>query len=444
MVTPTGYTALDLVGFTDRGAYSSSANYVKNDLAHYAGSIWRCLIDDTTNIVPAEGVNWTVFVAEPSNLVEASIAPIETSPAMAAHAQGTQLFYNDTLYKAKTAIAIGDTLTVGTNIEAADKVTVQISSKANSADLATVATSGAYSDLSGTPSLATVATSGSYSDLNNKPTLGTAAAKDSTNAVTQSSTDLVESGAVYTEIDSLNEALTNEVATRVANGAHNLLPNNAKTQVINGVTFTVNSDGSVTANVPANPNAVTLSLTTTLKLPAGTYKLTGCPSGGSTTRYYMQGVGNVDYTTGSAILDTGEGFTFTLTATNTLLFNILIRTGFTEGGTITFYPMIRLASDPDTTYRPYAMTNRRLTERMSVGYMKVSLTANTTKTVSSDIDLVEGAKPVRPAFSWFTCVNFSANVDANVTINVDSGNIYIRSTATHTVGIRWLQFDPYI
>lgn len=37
--------------------------------------------------------------------------------------------------------------------------------------LATVATSGAYSDLSGTPSLATVATTGSYTDLINKPTL---------------------------------------------------------------------------------------------------------------------------------------------------------------------------------------------------------------------------------------------------------------------------------
>lgn len=159
-----------------------------------------------------------------------------------------------------------------------------------------------------------------------------------------------------------NEAFTNEVATRAANGAHNLLPNIATSQVINGVTFTVNSDGSVTANVPANPNAATLSLTTTLKLPAGTYKLTGCPSGGSTTRYYMQGAGDVDYTTGSAILDTGEGFTFTLTATNTLLFNILIRTGFTEGGTITFYPIIRLASDTDPTYTPYAKTNRELTK----------------------------------------------------------------------------------
>jgi hypothetical protein len=44
--------------------------------------------------------------------------------------------------------------------------------------LATVATSGAYADLSGTPSLATVATSGAYSDLSGLPTLGTAAALD--------------------------------------------------------------------------------------------------------------------------------------------------------------------------------------------------------------------------------------------------------------------------
>ena len=43
----------------------------------------------------------------------------------------------------------------------------------NKPSLATVATSGLYSDLSGTPSLATVATSGSYNDLSNKPTIPT-------------------------------------------------------------------------------------------------------------------------------------------------------------------------------------------------------------------------------------------------------------------------------
>ena len=46
--------------------------------------------------------------------------------------------------------------------------------------LATVATTGAYSDLSGTPSLATVATSGAYSDLSGLPTLGTASASATT------------------------------------------------------------------------------------------------------------------------------------------------------------------------------------------------------------------------------------------------------------------------
>lgn len=43
----------------------------------------------------------------------------------------------------------------------------------NKPNLATVATSGSYSDLSNKPNLATVATSGSYNDLSNKPTIPT-------------------------------------------------------------------------------------------------------------------------------------------------------------------------------------------------------------------------------------------------------------------------------
>lgn len=46
-----------------------------------------------------------------------------------------------------------------------------LDAKAALSSLATVATSGAYTDLTGKPSLATVATSGSYNDLTNKPTL---------------------------------------------------------------------------------------------------------------------------------------------------------------------------------------------------------------------------------------------------------------------------------
>lgn len=47
--------------------------------------------------------------------------------------------------------------------------------------LAAVATTGAYADLTGKPSLATVATTGAYADLSGKPTLGTLASQDANN-----------------------------------------------------------------------------------------------------------------------------------------------------------------------------------------------------------------------------------------------------------------------
>ena len=80
-------------------------------------------------------------------------------------------------------------------------------------DLATVAKTGSYNDLSNTPSLATVATSGNYADLSNKPTLGTAAAKDSTSTILSGSTDLIESGSVYSLKQTLETALDGKINT---------------------------------------------------------------------------------------------------------------------------------------------------------------------------------------------------------------------------------------
>jgi hypothetical protein len=55
-----------------------------------------------------------------------------------------------------------------------DVETVDIPVALKFAALATVASTGLYSDLTGKPSLATVATSGSYNDLSNKPTIPSA------------------------------------------------------------------------------------------------------------------------------------------------------------------------------------------------------------------------------------------------------------------------------
>lgn len=60
---------------------------------------------------------------------------------------------------------------------------VDLSDYAKSADLAKVATSGNYSDLSGTPTLSTVATTGSYNDLIDKPTYDSDFSDTSTNAI---------------------------------------------------------------------------------------------------------------------------------------------------------------------------------------------------------------------------------------------------------------------
>ena len=57
----------------------------------------------------------------------------------------------------------------------------------NKPSLATVATSGNYSDLNGTPSLATVATSGDYDDLQNKPTIPAAPVQSDWNEADSSS-----------------------------------------------------------------------------------------------------------------------------------------------------------------------------------------------------------------------------------------------------------------
>lgn len=132
MTEPTGYTALDLVGFTDKGNYNAATAYVKNDLVHYSGDIWRCLVDDTTNITPVEGANWTVFIEAPTNAIEGIIAPIETNPATNSYAVGRQFIYNDKLYEVITAITAGDTLVpyeddpTNANIQLADPVETQL------------------------------------------------------------------------------------------------------------------------------------------------------------------------------------------------------------------------------------------------------------------------------------------------------------------------------
>ena len=90
----------------------------------------------------------------------------------------------------KEIIGKSDLATVATSGSYADL--------SNKPSLATVATSGSYSDLSNKPSLATVATSGSYADLSNKPTIPSAVTVDS--ALSTTSTNPVQNKVVAAAI----------------------------------------------------------------------------------------------------------------------------------------------------------------------------------------------------------------------------------------------------
>lgn len=64
---PEGYKPLGFAGFTDKGGYSESEVYAENDIVHKDNTAWRCLVNGTTGITPAEGENWTVFIASESD-----------------------------------------------------------------------------------------------------------------------------------------------------------------------------------------------------------------------------------------------------------------------------------------------------------------------------------------------------------------------------------------
>lgn len=138
------------------------------------------------------------------------------------------------------------------------------------------------------------------------------------------------------------------------NGAVNMCKNNATTQIINGITFTVNDDGTVTADGTATANA-DLDLNPGFIEKANVlYRLSGGPSGGSQSTWLLYERNSPN------ALDTGDGVLFSRTEDVTASVRIRIYAGQTVSNLI-FKPMISVASY-DGDYVPYAKSNKELTD----------------------------------------------------------------------------------
>ena len=150
-------------------------------------------------------------------------------------------------------------------------------------------------------------------------------------------------------------------------GAKNLidpssLAYHGQTRTTNGITLTyidgvVNINGTATANTDfailsyANINS--------LRAVYGDMILNGCDNGSPSTYFMYLGVNNVNKFVHS------ENKEVLIDANATYTLNLQVKNGTTVNN-VKLYPMLRLASDPDDTYAPYAMTNRELTELATV------------------------------------------------------------------------------
>ena len=135
---------------------------------------------------------------------------------------------------------------------------------------------------------------------------------------------------------------------------HHIYPSETK----NGVTFTENTDGTVKVNGTATANAehsLTYRITSTYGtcfLEKGTYIISGCPSGGGSSKYEI-GVNTTVGGSGVTLArDYGSGATFTLADDGLVGTWITVRNGVTVNNLV-FRPMIVVASETDSTYEPY-------------------------------------------------------------------------------------------
>lgn len=135
----------------------------------------------------------------------------------------------------------------------------------------------------------------------------------------------------------------------------NLIPNNLTNQTINGIAFVVNSDGSVTINGTASATIQINLLTNTIgeadeiTLPAGTYTLQGCPTGGSSSTYKLDITNN-----GSAVITDYGNNVYSRTFTDSWVFDrvrIVVQSGTTINN-LTFKPML-VEGNTNVPYEPY-------------------------------------------------------------------------------------------
>lgn len=178
----------------------------------------------------------------------------------------------------------------------------------------------------------------------------------------------------------------------------NLLDNTATTKISNGITFTVNSDGTVLVDGTNDTSANSSLVINRYDLSPGTYILNGCPSGGASNTYRLAIQETGSYSILGSI-DIGNGSReFTIDTTTSVQIAIFIQKGLTINNLL-FKPMLREATIADGTYEQYG--------------------ASPSPVYPSEIENLEGEN-ICPSLNITRTINgvtFTKNKDGSYTLN---------------------------
>ena len=255
------------------------------------------------------------------------------------------------------------------------------------------------------------------------------------NAPTENSNNPVKSNGLYVANRNIYEAMSEM-------GAKNLFRVMNASQVINGIEWVVNDDGTITANGTATEEskftAQSKSAAThyydenMMKAIAGkTIRYSGCPSGGSSSTYLFRlYIANA----GGSTDEYGEGAERAIVS-DFLERNFSVECIIKSGQTVTnltYKPMICLASDKDTTYQPYSKTNKQITDDTASAVANVP---------NGAINL---AKPVSARTTTINDVEFVIDSEGKVTANgTASANIrFDMAEVTLKAGRTYQLYEP--
>lgn len=182
----------------------------------------------------------------------------------------------------------------------------------------------------------------------------------------------------------------------------NLLAQTCADKTISGVTFTVNADGSITAN-GTSTGVFTYQIHGKLTgLQKGKkYTLTGNPSNSADYMLYFDQK-DADGNNLGSCQDYGQGKTMEIAANYSHLWvGIFAQTGVTFNN-LTFYPMLRLAEIEDDTYEPYTGQALTITTPGSLPGIPVASGGNYTDAngqewICDEVDLARGVYVQRVA-----------------------------------------------